>query len=79
MAKYGSQLSSLHFCRVFLIVWIAPSTNPLFGGNSGLEALCMKSHDSENFVNSCELYCGPLSLSATLDMPYCANIHMDNG
>ena len=73
------QYYPLHFCRVFVMVWIAPSTNPLFGGNSGLEVSCMKSHDSGNLLNSCELYCGPLSQNATFGMPFCANIQMDNG
>ena len=74
MAKYGSLLSSLHSCRVFLMVWKDLFTNPLLWGNSGLGVLCIKSYDLENFLNSCELYWGPLSLNTTLGVPCRANI-----
>ena len=56
VAKYILLLSSLHSCRVFLMVWKALSTNPLLWGNSGLTVLCMKSHDLEDFLNSYELH-----------------------
>ena len=50
MTKYGSLSSFLHFHRVFLLVWIALSTNLFLWGNSWLEVLCMKSHDLEKFL-----------------------------
>ena len=74
MAKYGSLSSSLNIRRVFLMIWIALSTNPLLWGKSGLEVLWMKSYDLEDFLNTCELYCGPLSLNTTLGMICRANI-----
>ena len=42
--------------------------------NSGLEVLCMKFRDLENFLNLCELYWGPLSVNTTLGIPCRANI-----
>ena len=76
MAKYESLSSSFCFRRVFVMVWIALSTNPLLWQNTGVEVLCMNSHDLENFLNSCELYWGPLSLNTTLGMWCHANIHL---
>lgn len=60
-AKYGSVSSSLHIFWVFLMVWIPSSTNLLHWENSRLEVLSTKSHSLEDFLNSYELYCGPLS------------------
>ena len=74
MKKYGSPSSSLHFCRFFSIVWIALSTKPLLWRNTELGILCMKCHDLENVLNSCELYWGPLSVNTTLGMSCHANI-----
>ena len=52
MAKYVSLSSSIHFRRVFLMAWMAVSTNPLLWRKSGLKVLSMKSHDLESFLNS---------------------------
>ena len=65
----------LAFFRVFWIVWIALFTNPLLWGNSGLDVLCMNSHDLENSLNSCELYWGPLSLNTILGICHVIQIY----
>ena len=50
MTKYGLLSSFLHFHRVFLLVWIALSTNLFLWGNFWLEILCMKSHDLKKIL-----------------------------
>ena len=59
MAKYGSLSPSLHFrnFRFFgFLNGLASSLHELITLRERLKVLCIKSHDLENLLNSCELY-----------------------
>ena len=58
MAKYRWLSLSLHFRRLFVMVWIAVSIKSLLWENLGIEVVFMKSHDLQNVLNFRELYWG---------------------
>ena len=70
IAKYGSELSFLHFQRDCLIVWIVRSTRPLLWGYSKLEVSWWKSHLFANCLYCWDENSGPLSLMTNDGIPW---------
>ena len=59
--------------NIFFTVCTVLSTWPLLCGYRGLLVICLKLYAFEKAANSCELYCGPLSLLTTSEIPCLEN------
>ena len=74
IAKLGSLPACLALIRALLIVWICLSIKPFDFGNFGDDVMWSNCHCWANSLNASLEYCGPLSLTTLLGIPYSENI-----